>query len=148
MSDKSVASMFNLKPKKIAIVMDEIDGMNNGDKGGINTLIKILRAKKTKKQKLEESTLIPIICISDYYTDKKLRELIKVCKSYELLTPTTNQIKTLLINKNITPTDTILNFIDNDLKKLEYFYKIYKSNLNTDLNTFLSHFQYFCPSIC
>ena len=31
--------------------MDDIDGMNNGDKGGINSLIKIIRPKKTKKQK-------------------------------------------------------------------------------------------------
>ena len=36
--------------------MDEIDGMNNGDKGGINSLIKLIRPKKTKKQKLEEVT--------------------------------------------------------------------------------------------
>ena len=42
------------KEKKIAIVMDEIDGMNSGDKGGINALIKLIRQKKTKKQKLEE----------------------------------------------------------------------------------------------
>ena len=40
MSDKNIMSIFNKKVKKIAIVMDEIDGMNNGDKGGINTLIK------------------------------------------------------------------------------------------------------------
>ena len=57
--------------------MDEIDGMNNGDKGGINELIKLLRAKKTKKQKLEDTTSIPIICISDYHNDKKIRELMK-----------------------------------------------------------------------
>jgi Cdc6-like AAA superfamily ATPase len=43
--------MFHKKVKKIVIVMDEIDGMNNGDKGGINTLIKLIRPKKTKKQK-------------------------------------------------------------------------------------------------
>ena len=67
MTDKSVVSMFNNNPKKIAIIMDEIDGMNNGDKGGINALIKLLRAKKTKKQKLEDTTSIPIICISDYH---------------------------------------------------------------------------------
>ena len=29
MTDKSVISMFNNNPKKIAIIMDEIDGMNN-----------------------------------------------------------------------------------------------------------------------
>ncbi|MEI7905533.1 MAG: AAA family ATPase, partial [Candidatus Firestonebacteria bacterium] len=38
MSDKNIMSLFHKKVKRIAIVMDEIDGMNNGDKGGINTL--------------------------------------------------------------------------------------------------------------
>ena len=32
--------MFNKTKKKIAIIMDEIDGMNSRDKGGINQLIK------------------------------------------------------------------------------------------------------------
>ena len=56
MSDKNVMSMFHKKIRKIAIVMDEIDGMNNGDKGGINNLIKLIRPKKTKKQRLEDAT--------------------------------------------------------------------------------------------
>ena len=67
MSDRNIMSLFNKKIKKIAIIMDEIDGMNNGDKGGINTLIKLIRPKKTKKQKLEESTINPIICIGNYH---------------------------------------------------------------------------------
>ena len=71
MPDKNIMSMFHKKVKKIAIVMDEIDGMNNGDKGGINTLIKLIRPKKTKKQKLEEITMNPIICIGNYHFDKK-----------------------------------------------------------------------------
>ena len=141
MTDKSVVSMFNYEPKKIAIIMDEIDGMNNGDKGGINALIKLLRAKKTKKQKLEDTTSIPIICISDYHNDKKIRELIKVCKNYELLTPTTDQIVKLLVNQNITPTENILNFIDHDLKKLEYFYKIYQTNQFENIEPILNKFQ-------
>ena len=56
MSDKNVLSLLQRKKRSICIVMDEIDGMNNGDKGGINTLIKLIRPKKTKKQKNEEST--------------------------------------------------------------------------------------------
>ena len=50
MSDKNILSLFNKNAqyKKIAIVMDEIDGMNSGDKGGINSLIKLIRPKKTK----------------------------------------------------------------------------------------------------
>jgi hypothetical protein len=45
--------MMNKKIKKIAIVMDEVDGMNNGDKGGITSLIKLIRQKKTKNKKKE-----------------------------------------------------------------------------------------------
>ena len=78
MSDKNVLSMLQKKVKKIAIIMDEIDGMNNGDKGGINQLIKLIRPKKTKKQKLEEITLNPIICIGNYHIDKKIKELMRL----------------------------------------------------------------------
>jgi len=70
-SNRNVLHMMTKKVKRIAIVMDEIDGMNNGDKGGITALIKIIRQKKTKKQRLENMTMNPIICIGNYYIDKK-----------------------------------------------------------------------------
>ena len=38
MSDTNIISLFNKKIRKLAIIMDEIDGMNSGDKGGINAL--------------------------------------------------------------------------------------------------------------
>ena len=96
MSDRNVLSMLQKKVKKIAIIMDEIDGMNNGDKGGINSLIKIIRPKKTKKQKLEELSFSPIICISSYHVDKKIKELMKICNVFELKSPESGQIKTIL----------------------------------------------------
>ena len=43
MSNINVLSLLKKEKKRIAIIMDEIDGMNNGDKGGINSLIKIIR---------------------------------------------------------------------------------------------------------
>ena len=49
MSDTNVVSMFHKKKRKIAIIMDEIDGMNSGDKGGITSLITLIRNKKNKK---------------------------------------------------------------------------------------------------
>ena len=76
-SNRNVLQMMTKKVKKIAIVMDEIDGMNNGDKGGITALIKLIRQKKTKKQRLENMTMNPIICIGNYYIDKKIKELMK-----------------------------------------------------------------------
>ena len=65
--------------------MDEIDGMNNGDKGGINSN-KIDTSKKTTKQKKENITMIPIICIGNYHIDKKIKEMMKIC--------TKNRVKT------------------------------------------------------
>jgi len=53
MTDTNVLSLLTKKKRPLAIIMDEIDGMNNGDKGGINSLIKVIRPKKTRKQKLE-----------------------------------------------------------------------------------------------
>ena len=79
--------------------MDEIDGMNSGDKGGLNALIKLIRQKKTKKQKQENTTLNPIICIGNYNIDKKIKELMKVCNVFELKTPTQPQMKTLLVQQ-------------------------------------------------
>ena len=74
-SNRNVLDLMNRKQKKIAIVMDEIDGMNNGDKGGLTALIKLIRQKKTKKQKQEHKTMNPIICIGNYIIDKKIREV-------------------------------------------------------------------------
>jgi len=122
MSDKNIMSLFNKKARKIAIIMDEIDGMNNGDKGGINTLIKLIRPKKTKKQKLEEVTINPIICIGNYRVDKKIKELMKVCNTIELKTPsiiqTSNIINLLLPNIDETTKLNIANFVQGDLRKL------------------------------
>ena len=132
MSDKNIMSLFNKKVKKIAIIMDEIDGMNNGDKGGINTLIKLIRPKKTKKQKLEEITMNPIICIGNYRVDKKIKELMKVCNTVELKTPTTPQINqiinSLFLNIDTNIKDKIIHFIQGDLRKLKSIYNIYKND--------------------
>jgi len=131
MSDKNIMSMFHKKIKKIAIVMDEIDGMNNGDKGGINTLIKLIRPKKTKKQKQEEVTLNPIICIGNYHIDKKIKELMKVCNTIELKKPTTvqinNVIKTLMPSLEDSLQQNISGFIQYDLRKLKTLFSIYES---------------------
>lgn len=146
MSDKNVLNLFYKKVQHLAIIMDEIDGMNSGDKGGINSLIKIVRPKKTKKQKLEEITMNPIICIGNYHLDKKIKELMKVCEVVELKSPTKEQMKKLIertmptLEENLKT--NIIEFIQGDLRKFKTIFDLYKSKqsiLNNDIikNVFL-----------
>ena len=138
MADKNILSMFFKKPKHIAIIMDEIDGMNSGDKGGINSLIKLIRPKKTKKQKTEEITSNPIICIGNYHIDKKIKELMKVCHSIELKTPTKEQIEQ--ITNELMPSldeelkKNVIEYSQGDLRKLQNIYEIY-ANKHSILKT-------------
>jgi len=131
MSDKNIMSLFNKKIKKLAIIMDEIDGMNNGDKGGINTLIKLIRPKKTKKQKMEEITMNPIICIGNYRVDKKIKELMKVCNVIELKTPSgiqiTSIIDKLIPEMEINIKNKMVSYVQGDLRKLNNIYNVYKN---------------------
>jgi len=129
MSDKNIMSIFNNKIKKIAIIMDEIDGMNSGDKGGINTLIKLIRPKKTKKQKMEEISMNPIICIGNYKIDKKIKELMKVCNVVELSNPSKTQmlslVENMLPNLDSGVNNKIIDYVQYDLRKLNNIYNIY-----------------------
>ena len=141
-SNRNVLDMMKKQVKKIAIVMDEIDGMNNGDKGGITALIKIIRQKKTKKQRLENMTMNPIICIGNYYIDKKIKELMKVCNTFEIKTPSQHQMNKLLlqtiptIKKKTDYKDILLKYIQGDLRKYIFINDIFqkKPELITDEN--------------
>ena len=130
-SNRNVLDMMKNKQRKIAIIMDEIDGMNNGDKGGISALIKIIRQKKTRKQKMENMTMNPIICIGNYYIDKKIKELIRVCNTYELKAPTSNQMEKIINtefpsisheNKKIC-----IDYAQGDIRKLHTIFYLMKN---------------------
>ena len=64
-------------------------------------------------------------------TSKKIKELIKVCHSYELKAPTQVQITRLL--DILTPSletdlkSNLIKYIDGDLNKLSSIYNIYKN---------------------
>jgi DNA polymerase III delta prime subunit len=133
-SNQNVLNMMTKTKKKIAIVMDEIDGMNNGDKGGITALIKIIRQKKTKKQRQETATANPIICIGNYYIDKKIKELIKVCNTFELKSPTKAQMESLIVRllPSVQPKseqiDILSKFIQGDMRKLMFVNDMFVKN--------------------
>jgi hypothetical protein len=129
-SNQNVLDMMSKKKKRIVIVMDEIEAMNNGDKGGITSLIKLIRQKKTKKQTLENTCSNPIICIGNYYDDKKIKELMKVCYVFELKEPTMRQmfsiVENYFPNMDLALKKNITNYVQGDMRKLSFIFDIQK----------------------
>jgi len=142
-SSCNVLDMMHRRIKKIAIVMDEIDGMNSGDKGGLTALIKLIRQKKTKKQKLESMTMNPIICIGNYNIDKKIKELMKVCNVFELKTPTPGQMthltETFYPSMPEDKKQIIVNYANGDLRKFRFLQKLYDTKPNMIDQTILQN---------
>ena len=131
-SRHNVLDMMHGRVRKIAILMDEIDGMHKGDKGGISALVKLIRQKKTKKQKTENVTLNPVICIGNYYMDKKIKELMNVCSVFELPTPTDQQICTVLTrlipsvqtHPNVSLLEQMVQYAQGDIRKVEFLLRL------------------------
>lgn len=132
LSNKNVYQLFKKTTQRNAIIMDEIDGMNNGDKGGINTLINIIRPKKNKKQLTENTINSPIICIGNCHIDKKIKELMKNCFVVFLNIPSDEQImdicQKLLPDIEANDLNFIVNKSNRNLNKLNQLCSIFSNN--------------------
>ena len=91
MGNSSLVSFFaadGTKPQTAGsvLVMDEVDGMSAGDRGGIAELIDLIKS----------GPKIPIICICNDRANQKIRTLATYCTDLRLLPPTPDQIAPLL----------------------------------------------------
>eukprot|EP00818_Percolomonas_sp_WS_P000208 CAMPEP_0117444262 /NCGR_PEP_ID=MMETSP0759-20121206/5144_1 /TAXON_ID=63605 /ORGANISM="Percolomonas cosmopolitus, Strain WS" /LENGTH=736 /DNA_ID=CAMNT_0005236311 /DNA_START=90 /DNA_END=2300 /DNA_ORIENTATION=- len=64
------------KRRKVAIILDEIDGMSSGDRGGISEIIKLIK-----------DTKIPIICIANDARKRNIQTLTKHCLTLSFARP-------------------------------------------------------------
>lgn len=125
----NVHQMLHRNKKKVVIVMDDIDGMNLGDKAGINSFIKLIRPKKTKKQLAEPCNNIPIICIGNTRGDKKIKELMKISYIIELQTPSMDQMKSII--QLLLPThdfEKLFQYTKFDLRRLSVLHNVIKAD--------------------
>ncbi len=67
--------------KKSVIIMDEVDGVGAGDRGGIASLIQVIKATKT-----------PIICICNDRMNRKLQSLVNQCLDLKFNKPSKDAI--------------------------------------------------------
>eukprot|EP01107_Rhizomastix_libera_P002590 TRINITY_DN1450_c0_g2_i1.p1 TRINITY_DN1450_c0_g2~~TRINITY_DN1450_c0_g2_i1.p1 ORF type:complete len:776 (+),score=232.52 TRINITY_DN1450_c0_g2_i1:919-3246(+) len=69
------------KPSKVLLVMDEVDGMSSGDRGGMNELLQIIKGTK-----------VPIVCICNDRSNQKLKSLAGYCSDLRCKKPSTIEI--------------------------------------------------------
>jgi len=96
---------INKSNDSYGIIMDEVDGMTSGDKGGMLQLIKIINPlkgktsiKKEEKIKNENRWIFPIICICNNNFDKKMNDLKKECLEIKFYKPTRQQLVNIINN--------------------------------------------------
>lgn len=74
-------SIFRSKHPKTVLIMDEVDGMSAGDRGGVADLIASIKISK-----------IPIICICNDRYSQKLKSLVNYCLPLNYRKPTKQQV--------------------------------------------------------
>ena len=81
--NKNIDKLTKQREGITGIIMDEIDGMSSGDRGGVSELISLIAPSKGKgRKKKDYQDLIkiknPIICICNSCTEKKITDIKKV----------------------------------------------------------------------
>jgi replication factor C subunit 1 len=81
----SIMDLFSATPKQKVLIMDEVDGMSGGDRGGSAELIQIIKKSK-----------IPIICLCNDRSSPKIRSLANHCLDLRFRRPTSQQVEARL----------------------------------------------------
>lgn len=88
LNSTNVADYFRPEGHRyLGIILDEVDGMSVGDKGGLAELIRILK---------DYNGFNAIICISNEWMEKKFQPFQKICLSIEVKTPTVRDVKSII----------------------------------------------------
>ncbi|KAG5179647.1 P-loop containing nucleoside triphosphate hydrolase protein [Tribonema minus] len=96
----SFGSKAGSKPPKRVIIMDEVDGMGGGDRGGRNVAeadvqMRLLARSMGELIKLIAITKVPIICICNDRQDTKIRSLVNHCIDMRFKRP----VKTMIAKR-------------------------------------------------
>jgi replication factor C subunit 1 len=141
----NVSLMKDNCKRNIGIIMDEVDGMSSGDRGGVQELVSIINPNKGKKQKNDiiEKFVNPIICICNSNTEKKLADLKKICLEINFCKPTNNDLlgisKKIIKNENINFDDDalqlLINYSQNDVRRLTFLLQDVFSSVKKEIIT-------------
>ncbi|KAL4508550.1 hypothetical protein ABPG72_003854 [Tetrahymena utriculariae] len=111
--------------KKFIILMDEVDGMSSGDRGGNQALIDAIK-----------NTNVPIFCICNDRMNPKVRSLANHCYDIKFIKPAKQDIAKYM--KNVCEQE---GFNDVDLESLESISERFGNDLRQTLNFLEMHFK-------
>lgn len=125
------------------IIMDEVDGLSQGDKGGLKELINYINPKKTKKNIFTN----PIICICNNDNLKKIKELKKYSNHIVFNLPKINEIydylKKINQKEKIFLNDDyllkIVNHSQKDIRKMISIIELFSKKKNENIDLFLQN---------
>ena len=121
----SLMQIIAKSSSKKVILIDNFDAILTGDRTINSTLLSILTENKYKNT--------PIICITNYEILKKLGDIKKICKIYELEVPTDKEISKIL--KNDITSESSESLKSSKLSKSSNNGNIFKAinNINSDI---------------
>ena len=157
-SHQNVSKVYgNTKP--FLLIMDEVDGMSTGDKGGLSELVQLINPirgrhsiKKSDRNKASSRWIPPIICICNNRYSKNINELAKECLEIKFRPPTTNDLRGLaskiIVKEKVNITkkalDVLIEHVDGDIRQLVSLlyemhmlgYKVGSGNIASTLEIF------------
>jgi hypothetical protein len=107
LNSMNVADFFRPEgPRYLGVILDEIDGMSVGDKGGLAELQRILK---------DYTGPNAIICISNEWMEKKFHAFQKICATYMISEPSEDDVYALITAKFPSPPPSDLQKLARDL---------------------------------
>tara|TARA_B100000902_G_scaffold397505_1_gene461508 strand:- start:6242 stop:7531 length:1290 start_codon:yes stop_codon:yes gene_type:complete len=117
----NILDIFNGVKNKSIILIDNVELINSIDKNTLTSLIKLLRPKKNKKNYFYENLQSQIILIGTNNSDKKIKEILKLCNLINVYSPTKEDIVNIISKNNPKVNiNTISSFI-NISKNINYY---------------------------
>jgi ATPase family associated with various cellular activities (AAA) len=90
LQSSNITDYFHEKGHRaLGIVLDEIDGMSVGDKGGLSELLRLVKEYRGSNA---------IVCISNEWQEKRYAGFLRYCKALQIKTPTPDDILPLIYN--------------------------------------------------
>ena len=95
-----VNKIVNRDAPEIGIIMDEVDGMFKGDRGGIDELLSFISIPSTRKKKANKNLnrRVPVICICNIGNVKKdtIKQLQRECTEISFTLPSSGDLRKVL----------------------------------------------------